>query len=251
MKISAVIITYNEERNIARCLDSLKDVADELVVMDSYSKDKTEEICRQYDVNFIKHIFEGHIQQKNYAMNQASHDYVLSLDADEILSEKLKGSIKKIKRSERADAWLMNRMTNYCGKWIRHSGWYPDTKLRLWNRNKGQWGGINPHDKVIMRKNAKIERLERNILHYAFYTMDEHIQQINKFSSISAKALENKSNFFTLIKMLFSPMIRFCRDYFFKLGFMDGFYGFVICKNAAYSRFLRYAKLYFFKKRNH
>jgi glycosyltransferase involved in cell wall biosynthesis len=249
MKISAVIITYNEEHNIARCLESIKEVADEIVVVDSFSKDQTAEICRNYDVHFLEHPFDGHIEQKNYAMKQAVHDFVLSLDADEALSEELKASLMEIRKSHNADYWSMNRLTNYCGKWVRHCGWYPDTKIRLWNRKKGNWGGVNPHDQVIMKKGARGARLEGDILHYSFNSIDEHMQQINKFTDISARALKNKSRSYALLKMIFSPMIRFIRDYFFKLGILDGFYGFVICKNTSYSRFLRYAKLYDLKRK--
>ena len=137
VKISAVIITYNEERNIGSCLDSVKAVADEIVVVDSYSTDKTQEICSRMNVKFLQHHFEGHIEQKNYAVSCVQYGHVLSLDADEILSEKLKQSIIAAKQNWRFDGYSFNRSTNYCGNWIRHSGWYPDTKLRLWNRTKG------------------------------------------------------------------------------------------------------------------
>ncbi|RLD58345.1 MAG: glycosyltransferase family 2 protein, partial [Bacteroidetes bacterium] len=119
VQISAVIITYNEERNIGRCLDSLSDVADEIVVVDSYSSDRTEEICRSYNAVFIKHKFTGHIQQKNWAILQASSPYILSLDADEVLSEELKASILRVKENWTHDGYYFNRLTSYCGKWIR------------------------------------------------------------------------------------------------------------------------------------
>lgn len=245
MKISAVIITLNEERNIERCLKSLLPVADEIVVVDSFSEDKTKEICLKHQVRFIEHAFEGHIQQKNFAMQQASNDLVLSLDADEQLSDELQANILKVKNQHKAAAaYAMNRLTNYCGKWIHHCGWYPDTKLRLWDRRKGKWGGTNPHDQVIMDKGAEVRHLKGDLLHFSFYTIAEHIQQINNFTSISAEAMKSKNKTVVLLKMIFSPGIRFLRDFILKGGFRDGFYGFVICKNAAYSRFLRYAKLY-------
>ncbi|MTI29248.1 glycosyltransferase family 2 protein, partial [Cytophagales bacterium RKSG123] len=150
-KISAVIITYNEEKNIQRCLESLKGVVDEIVVVDSLSTDNTKKICEKFDVHFIENPFEGHIEQKNYAMGCARNDYVLSLDADEALSPKLKESILKVKENWTADFYSFNRLNNYCGQWIRHSGWYPDKKIRLWDRRKGKWGGKNPHDNVVMK----------------------------------------------------------------------------------------------------
>ncbi len=247
MKISAVIITWNEQRNIKRCIESLEQVVDEIVVVDSFSTDDTEKICRSLNVRFIQNPFHGHIEQKNFALDQASYDYVLSLDADEALSQTLRESIKQVKEhaEEPEKAYEMNRLTNYCGKWIYHCGWYPDRKIRFWNRKLGKWGGINPHDKVIMEQGIIPFRLHGDLLHYSFYSIDEHVNQINKFTSISANALYGeKTTGLVWIKMICSPFVRFIRDYFVKQGFRDGLYGFVICKNAAYSRFLRYAKLY-------
>ena len=133
VQISAVVITFNEERNIKRCLKSLVGVADEIVVVDSYSTDRTEEICRSFNARFIKHRFEGHIQQKNWAILQASSPYILSLDADEALSDNLRTSILRAKENWTHDGYYFNRLTNYCGKWIRHTSWYPSRKLRLWD----------------------------------------------------------------------------------------------------------------------
>ncbi|PIQ15560.1 MAG: glycosyl transferase, partial [Flavobacteriales bacterium CG18_big_fil_WC_8_21_14_2_50_32_9] len=126
MQLSVVIITYNEQRNIARCLDSVLPVADEIIVVDSFSTDDTEKICSQYNVKFLQHPFKGHIEQKNYALAQAQFDYVLSLDADEALSETLLQEIKNIKTHCEKDAYSFNRLTNFCGQWIKHCGWYPD-----------------------------------------------------------------------------------------------------------------------------
>src|SRR3954465_7519353 len=147
LPLSAVIITFNEEKNIARCLDSLIGIVDDVVVIDSFSTDKTEEICKSKGVRFIQHVFEGHIQQKNWAITQAKFPHILSLDADEALDETLKQSILLLKNNWQKDGYYMNRLTNYCGKWIRHCGWYPDKKLRLWDSRKGHWTGTNPHDK--------------------------------------------------------------------------------------------------------
>ena len=128
-KLSVVIITFNEEKNIARCLASIENIADDIVVVDSFSTDKTEQICLKFKVRFIQHKFEGHIQQKNWALQHAKYPHVLSLDADEALDEKLKSQIESIKGNWIADGYTMNRLTNYCGQWIKHCGWYPDKKL--------------------------------------------------------------------------------------------------------------------------
>ncbi|MEK6565704.1 MAG: glycosyltransferase family 2 protein, partial [Bacteroidota bacterium] len=130
-RLSVVIITHNEEQNIARCLESIRGVADEIVVVDSFSTDKTRAICQKHGARFIRHKFEGHIEQKNFAMRQAKSPYILSLDADEALSPELRQSILDVKNNWASDGYRINRLTNYCGAWIRHCGWYPDTKLRL------------------------------------------------------------------------------------------------------------------------
>ena len=154
VKISAVIITQNEERNIGRCIDSIVSVADEIVVIDSYSTDRTCDIALEKGARVVKHPFKSHIDQKNYAITQASYDVVLSLDADEYLSEELTKSILGVKESWPFEAYRMNRLSNYGGKWIRHGNWYPDQKIRLWNKRKGLWGGENPHDKVVLKKGS-------------------------------------------------------------------------------------------------
>lgn len=243
IKISAVIITKNEEKNIARCIDSLQNVADEIVVTDSYSTDKTEEICRKKGVRFIQHPFQGHIQQKNYAITQANHLYVLSLDADEALDENLKKSILEIKENGSFDGYKMNRLTNYCGKWIWYGNWYPDTKLRLWNKTKGKWGGMNPHDKFMMTKEAKITKLKGNILHYSFYSIDEHILQMNKFSGISAQSYYERGRRANFFYILLSPLLSFVKSFVIKKGFMNGYYGLVIAMIDAHFTFVKYIKL--------
>ena len=160
IKLSAVIITYNEEEHLEKCLNSLIDVADEIIVVDSFSTDKTKEICIAKGARFVEHKFDGHIEQKNYAISQAKNQYVLSLDADEALTEALKIEVKNIINNWEYDAYVFNRLTNYCGTWIKHSGWYPDKKLRLWDVTKGKWGGENPHDMVIMDKGSSTKKID-------------------------------------------------------------------------------------------
>ncbi len=243
-KLSAVIITFNEEKNIGRCLDSLNGVANEIVVVDSYSTDRTQSICLEKGARFITHEFQGHIEQKNYAITQARYPLVLSLDADEALSPELQGSIISVKKQQKHDGYTMNRLNNYCGKWIKYCGWYPDRKLRLWDSRKGRWGGTNPHDVFILDKGTSKAHLKGDLLHYSYDTIESHYAQIEKFSSIGAKALHEKgvkSNFF---KLLMHPAARFFKAYFLKLGFLDGYYGFLISKNSAYANFLKYKKLW-------
>lgn len=249
IEISAVIITFNEEKNIARCLHSVSEVADEIVVVDSFSTDRTEEICQQTKVRWIQNEFEGHIQQKNYAMQQAKHDIVLSLDADEALSEEAIAHLKQVKEHWQADAYFINRLTNYCGQWIHHCGWYPDRKIRLWDRRKGRWGGVNPHDSVIMQHHATTQRMQGNLLHYSFPTLSSHAQTANHFSEIAAQeAFSRGKRVHWFVHILCNPFFTFLKKYFFQRGFMDGYYGFVICILSAHSNFLKYTKLYELQK---
>ena len=244
VKISAVIITYNEEKNIDRCLDSVRAVADEIVVVDSYSTDKTKEICSRMNVKFLQHHFEGHIEQKNYAASCAGYEHVLSLDADEVLSEKLIQSIQTAKKSWQFDGYCFNRQTYYCGKWIRHSGWYPDTKLRLWDKSKGRWGGVNPHDRVMMDEQSRVCHIAGDLHHYTYHTIKDHIDQINSFSDIAARAAYAEGRHANLLlDIVLNPLLTFFKKYFLKLGILDGYQGFMIAIHTAYGKFLKYIKL--------
>ncbi len=244
IKLSVVIITFNEEKNIERCLISIKDIADEIVVLDSFSKDKTQAICERYGVNFFQHAFDGHIQQKNRAVTYAKNSYVLSLDADEALDEKLVKSIMAIKSNFNKDGYYMNRLTNYCGHWVRHCGWYPDKKLRLLDKSKGEWTGINPHDKYELFEGDKnAGYLKGDILHYSYYTIEDHYKQVDYFTTIASKAYFEKGKRAPLFKLIVNPVAKFIDHYFLKLGFLDGHAGFLISKISAYATYLKYKKL--------
>jgi glycosyltransferase involved in cell wall biosynthesis len=243
VKLSVVIITFNEEKNIGRCLLSVKDIADDIVVVDSFSTDNTENICRKQGVRFVKHAFEGHIEQKNWAISQSVYTHILSLDADEALSEELKNEIMQVKSDWQYDGYIMKRLNYFCGKWIRHSGWYPDKKLRLWDSSKGRWQGVNPHDKFVLNEGSSTMELIGNILHYSFYNIAQHLDQINKFSEIKARADFNNGKRSGILKIIFIPVFKFFRNYILRLGFMDGYYGYIISRNSAFSAYLRYVKL--------
>lgn len=248
VKISAVIITLNEEENIQRCLDSVKDIVDEIVVVDSFSSDGTEAICKRNGVNFIQHKFDGYVEQINYALQQAKYDHVLSLDADESLSEKAQLRMREIKDNWTSDGYQFNRMTNYCGHWIRHCGWYPDKKVRLFDRSKAQWGGENPHYRVMLGKD-QIEYLNVDLLHYSFPSISSHAKTADNFSTIAAKeAFKKGKKISFFIHVLLNPPFTFVKKYFFQLGFLDGFYGWVVCVLSAYSNFLKYVKIWSYQK---
>jgi glycosyltransferase involved in cell wall biosynthesis len=241
-KLSAAIITYNEEKNIERCIKSLLPVADEIVVLDSFSEDKTELICANLGVKFHQHAFDGHIQQKNRALTYTKYDWVLSLDADEALSSELRDSILRLKSaSALSDAYAFNRLNYYCGIPLRHI-WQPDINIRLWRKGAGQWEGKNPHDTFILKPEKTLTRLKGNLLHYSFETIEQHLNQINKFSSIAADDLFKKGKKPGL-KLYFSPVTAFVKQYFLKAGFLDGYYGFVVAVNSAFAKFSKYSKL--------
>ena len=246
-KLSVVIITFNEEENIGKCIDSVHEVADEVVVVDSFSTDRTIEIATAKGARIIQHKFEGHIQQKNFAKEQATHNWVLSIDADETLSEELKQSIAEAKQSSDADGYTMNRLNFYCGKPIKTCGWYPDKKLRLWDRTKGVWTGINPHDKFELIEGAVILNLTGDILHNTYPTHQSFLSQRDKFATISAQHLKSKSVFVLLLKLIFSPPFKFIRTYFLLLGFTEGAVGFTICFHLSREVFLKYFRAVKFK----
>ncbi|NJL75725.1 MAG: glycosyltransferase family 2 protein [Saprospiraceae bacterium] len=241
--ISVVIITKNEARNIGRCLDSVQSVADEVVVVDSYSTDDTKAICLARKVRFVEHPFYYYSAQKNYATQCATFDYILSLDADEALSETLILAIQNLKSNWSADAYTMNRLNNYCGQWIRHSGWYPDKKIRLFDRRKAQWGDTNPHERVLLQAGATLGHLSGDLLHYSYASISEHVQKMNYYTDLMAKAAFEAGKKASIFKIIWSPWFNFLKKYILKLGFLDGYYGFVVCVMAGYYNFLKYVKL--------
>lgn len=243
-KLSVVIITLNEEKNLGRCLESIQEVADEILVVDSFSTDKTQEIAERNGARFIQHKFEDYVKQHIYADTIATHDHILMLDADEALTKELIASIKVAKKYWKNDGYFMNRMTNYCGHWIKHSGWYPDKKLRLYDRRKGQWVGEKLHEKFRLVEQSTTGHLKGDIQHYSFYTIEDHILQSNKFSNMAASVLIEKGKRIPSYYLVMKPAVRFFRNYFLKLGFLDGIYGFIVCRITAIDVYFKYLKAY-------
>ncbi len=248
--LSVVIITLNESRNIGRCLESVRRVADEIVVVDSHSTDDTAEIARSFGARVVLQAFLGYGAQKNFANAQASHDWILSLDADEALSPELEKSILAFKETvPQHPAYSFNRFTNYCGSWIRHCGWYPDAKLRLLDRRAGTWKSENLHEYWALSDNTqKPVKLHGDLLHYTLYTPGEHLRQIDRYTELAAKERAARGKSYSLFQIWFGPKWTFLSCFFFKLGFLDGYAGYVVCKLNAHYTFAKYTKTRFYCK---
>lgn len=243
VSLTGVIITYNEELKIARCINSMKKVCDEIIVLDSFSTDKTCKIAEQAGAKVYKHTFDGHIEQKNRAITYSTSKYILSLDADEELSTELIASINNIKNDFVCDAYSMNRLNKYGKKWIKHGAWYPDKKLRMWNSTKGKWGGKNPHDKFILNNNSTTAHLSGNILHYTMNGFDDLKNQTVKFANIAAKSLFGEGKRYNYFQIIFKTIFRFIKEYFLLLGIIDGKEGLQIAIMNSYYVWLKYTIL--------
>jgi glycosyltransferase involved in cell wall biosynthesis len=240
-KISACIISFNEEKKIEDCLKSLAGIADEIIVVDSNSTDNTVAIAQKYTDRIIHQDFLGFIEQKNFAVQQAENDWVLSLDCDERLSPELQDAITAIKGTiEQADAYRMPRKTFYIYRWLNHC-WYPDLKIRLFNKNTAFWGGTNPHDHIVI-SSSNIVQLAGDIYHYSFDSISDHIQTIDKFTEIGADELIRKQKSFSILSPFTHSSWIFLKLYIFKRGFMDGFAGIVVSVLSAMHVFVKYSK---------
>ncbi len=249
IKISAVIITLNEERNLARCLDSIKNIADEIIIVDSHSTDNTTAIANKYNAKVFQHTFQGYAGQKNFATQQAANNWILSLDADEALTPELEKSLIEIKKGPQYNVYQMPRLTNYCGQWIKHCGWYPDRQTRLYDRTKGQWAEKKVHEYwKLNNEKEKKGLLKGDLLHYSFTSINEHLKKIEKYSELAAREAVERGKDASWLQIRVSPKWHFFSEYFIKLGFLDGFYGYVICKLSAYAAFIKYTKIKLYNK---
>lgn len=240
MKISATIIAFNEERNIARVVESLR-CCDEIVVVDSGSVDRTVEIAGKLGARVVESAWPGYAAQKNLAAERATNDWILSLDADESLSEALEGEIWRIKKNgPRFDAYTMPRLAQYLGRWILHSGWYPDRKVRLYDRRKARWVGDFVHESV--RVNGNVGHLEANVLHFTCNSLSEHLRTMDRYTTLAAEQTIANGSRVGWLELLASPPWTFFRTFVWKLGFLDGVEGLAIAYMAALYNFLKYAK---------
>ena len=240
MKISATIITLNEEDNIARAIESLR-CCDEVVVVDSGSQDRTMAIARKLGARVVESPWRGYAGQKNFAAEKASHDWILSIDGDEALSEALEGEIWQIKKAgPQFDAYTMPRMAQYLGRWILHSGWYPDRKVRLYDRRRAQWAGDFVHESV--KAAGSVGHFDSCLLHFTCNSISEHLRRMERYTTLAAEELVASGHKVTLGDLLLDPPWTFLRTYLFQRGFLDGVEGLTIAYMAAFYNFVKYAK---------
>lgn len=239
--LSVCIVAMNEQDNIEECLASA-DFAQEWIVVDSHSTDATREKAAARGARVVERDWPGHVQQKNFAIDQASNDWVLCLDADERVSPELRASIlAALERPQEADGYEMARRTWYLGRWIRRGGWYPDRKIRLFRRSKGRWGGVNPHDHVHVE--GRVGRLAGDLLHYSYRSISDHLRTIDSFTTIAAKEKHAAGRRAGIVDLTLRPFGKFLRMYVLKAGFLDGVPGLVVAVTGAFYVFLKYAKL--------
>jgi glycosyltransferase involved in cell wall biosynthesis len=240
--ISAVIITYNEEKRLEPALKSLKGLVSEIVVVDSFSSDDTVKLAKKYGDKVFKRKWTDFADQKNYANSRTSFPWILSLDADERISPELREEILEFKSDEPdCSGFSMPRQVFYLGKWIRHSGWYPDRKIRLFQKDKARWEGKYIHESLVIE--GKIQKLKGSIHHFTYRNISEHLDRINTFSDLGAQKLYAKGKKCRLYHLILLPFSRFMKSFFWRAGILDGFAGFVISLLHGYAIFLRYAKL--------
>jgi len=247
-KISAVIITFNEEKKISACLSSLQGVADEIIVLDAFSNDKTPDICKQYGAKLYQQNWRGYGPQKNDATEKAANDYILSLDADESLSPDLQRSILAAKKNGLSGVYQMNRLNNFYGYDLHHGNAYPDRMKRLYDRRLVKWSLRPVHETLDIAEGIKITQLKGDLLHRSKDTLEEHIAGINKYSSMGARAYFEKGKKGAAFKMVFSPAFTFIKGYILRCGFLDGYAGFMMAKINAHEVFLKYSKLLLLQK---
>jgi len=241
--ISVTVLTFNEEGRVRDCLESVK-WADEIIVVDSLSTDGTLEIVKEYTDRIVQRPWPGYVEQKQFALEQATHEWLLNVDADERVSPELAQEIRNVVREDDPSfaGWTMPRKTFYLGRWITRGGWYPDRKLRLVRRTKARWEGVEPHDRVVV--DGPVGRLRGDLHHLTYRDMADHLKRINRFTTAAACEMDERGKRFVRAHMLLNPIAKFLKMYLLRLGFLDGQAGFVIAVLSSYYVFLKYAKLW-------
>ena len=241
-KISAVVITRNEAQYIEKCILALQQVAEEVIVVDSGSEDETVAIAKRLGAKVIIMDWEGYSKNKNTGNAAAANDWILSIDADEMLSEELIASIQNCPLEENT-VYLLDRINNYCGQWIKHSGWYPDWKVRLFNRQHVQWKGDFVHETLVIPSTFRQQKLVGKLHHYSYETSEDHLQRIHRYATLAAQEMQVKGKQTNWIKMWLSPLARFLKTLIVQRAFLDGKNGWIISKRNALLVYLKYQKL--------
>jgi glycosyltransferase involved in cell wall biosynthesis len=241
--VSAIVVCFNEEERIEDCLESLR-WCDEIVVVDSFSTDRTPEICRQYTGRFIQREWAGYRDQKAFAHSQATKDWVLLVDSDERVTPALRDEIQVSLARDGSECagYAVPRLVHYLDRWWWRGGWYPDYDVRLFRRERAIWGGSDPHEKILV--DGKVRRLKNPLHHFSYRNIEDHVQRINRFTSISSQELRKEGGRWRLSDAILRPAVRFFRSYVLKRGFLEGFAGFYVALTAAVYVFLKYAKLW-------
>jgi glycosyltransferase involved in cell wall biosynthesis len=238
-KISAVVITFNEESNIESCVTALQKVAAEVLIIDSNSTDKTRAIAKKLGATVVETKWQGYAATKNFGNSIATNDWILSIDSDEVLSEELIESIKVLTLDEQK-VYALDRLTNYCGQWIKHSGWYPEWKVRLFHRSHTQWEGEFVHEQLVYSRSLSVQKVKGKLFHYSYKTLDDHWERIENYARLSALEMQSKGKESNFVKLWISPAIRFLKTYFLKMGFLDGKNGWIISVRNAKLVHLKY-----------
>lgn len=241
--VSAVIITFNEAHNIARCLNALSGLVDEIIVVDSFSTDATKKICESFDVLFFQREWQGYAPTKNWANAQASHNYILSVDADEEVDKILAKSLTRAREKGLSGVYEVNRITNYCGQWVRYSGWYPDRKIRIFPKSGARWTGDFVHETLEVDSELATHRLEGHLNHYSYHSLQDHANRAEKYAGLHAQKMAAAGKKTSMFRARVSAAWKFLQSYLFKLGFLDGSAGWHIARYSARAVFLKHKKL--------
>ena len=237
-KITALIITLNEEKHIGACLDSLREVADEVIVVDSFSTDMTKAIAVSKGAKVIEKEFLGFGPQKNLGAENASNDYIFSIDADEALSEPLRQSLVKLKTDLTTGVYAVNRLNHIGSRPIRTCGWYPDTRIRLYNRLNAHWDNRSVHEQLIVKE--KVTQLDGDLLHYSYEGFEDMKMRTERYARLGAATMSDRGRITIFLKMIINPLVKFFKTYFLQMGFTDGYFGYMISYYKAQETFLKY-----------
>jgi glycosyltransferase involved in cell wall biosynthesis len=244
MKITACIITLNEERDLPRCLESIAPLVDEILIVDSGSTDATEDIARHFNARFRRQEWLGYVGQKNFSLDQATHPWVLSIDADEEISPELAASIAQLKAhpdAESPDApngYEMSRVVFYCNRWIRHGDWYPDRLVRLFRRDQARFAGGRVHERLEISGPHPL--LSGDLRHFTYGSAADREERCAKYAALWAQTAHEENRRAGPLAPFTHAIARFCKGYFLKRGFMDGFVGWDIAMGNAREVWLKY-----------